>query len=418
MELAIIFILCIAAFIWDRFPVASVSTAACIAMVVFGVCSPAEMMVGFTNDIVLIVFGTEIFGVAFQESGLSAKLSELIVRFSKSNEGSVILIAGLAAALLSAFLNTQVICALMLVICIHIAGTIEGIEAKNITLPVVYCAIMGGQCTLIGAPATLIASSMAEDAIGSGISMFEILPMGLILLSAGLLWIVLPLNRKGSSFWCTSVPSSCDVNADPITFSADRRKITVTAISGAVMLFLFVTGFVTVGVASVIGALICIFGGAVEQKKALAKIDWNVLIWLGCSISMASVMNGHGHIQTICEWLILRMPQSIPPVMLLGFFTLLAVVISNFIANTTTVIIILPFALKFAEMYALNTKSFLVAVIMGAGLAIMTPLSSGFIGMTLRVGYRFRDYVRYGFGLQVLLTALTVLLTVIFFPVT
>lgn len=271
MELAIIFILCIAAFIWDRFPVASVSTAACIAMVVFGVCSPAEMMVGFTNDIVLIVFGTEIFGVAFQESGLSAKLSELIVRFSKSNEGSVILIAGLAAALLSAFLNTQVICALMLVICIHIAGTIEGIEAKNITLPVVYCAILGGQCTLIGAPATLIASSMAEDAIGSGISMFEILPMGLILLSAGLLWIVLPLNRKGSSFWCTSVPSSCDVNTDPITFSADRRKITVTAISGAVMLFLFVTGFVTVGVASVIGALICIFGGAVEQKKALGK---------------------------------------------------------------------------------------------------------------------------------------------------
>ena len=85
--------------------------------------------------------------------------------------------------------------------------------------------------------------------------------------------------------------------------------------------------------------------------------------------------------------------------------------------NTTTVIIVLSFALKFAELYALNPKSFLIAVTMGAGLAVLTPLSSGFIGMTVRVGYRFRDYVRYGFGIQALLTALTVLLTGIFFPV-
>ncbi|MCR4760952.1 MAG: anion permease, partial [Oscillospiraceae bacterium] len=157
--MALILILCVAAFIWDRFPAASVSVAACIAMVVCGVCSPSEMMAGFTNDIVLIVFGTEIFGIAFQESGLSAKTSELIVRLSGRNERSVIIIAGLTAALLSAFLNNQVICALMMIICIHIAGSAPKIAVKNITLPVIYCAVMGGQCTLVGAPATLIASS-------------------------------------------------------------------------------------------------------------------------------------------------------------------------------------------------------------------------------------------------------------------
>ena len=415
--MALILILCVAAFIWDRFPAASVSVAACIAMVVCGVCSPSEMMAGFINDIVLIVFGTEIFGIAFQESGLSAKTSELIVRLSGRNERSVIIIAGLTAALLSAFLNNQVICALMMIICIHIAGSAPKIAVKNITLPVIYCAVMGGQCTLVGAPATLIASSMASDALGSGISMFEMLPMGLILLLAGMLWIFFVLSKRSASFWSEAAPSSCDTETDQPDFAPNRRKITVTLISGAVMLFLFVTGFVTVGVASVIGALICMFGGAVQQKNAFSKIDWNILIWLGCSVSMASELNRSGHIQSICEWLMQHIPQNMSPLLLLAAFTLLAVVISNFIANTTTVIIVLPFALKFAELYALNPKSFLIAVTMGAGLAVLTPLSSGFIGMTVRVGYRFRDYVRYGFGIQALLTALTVLLTGIFFPV-
>ena len=263
---------------------------------------------------------------------------------------------------------------------------------KNITLPVIYCAVMGGQCTLVGAPATLIASSVAEDTIGTGISMFEMLPMGLILLAA-------------------------EADTDLPAGKTDRRKMIVTLLSGAVMLFLFVTVFVTVGVASVIGGLICILGGAVQQKKAFAKIDWNILIWLGCSVSMASELNKSGHIQSICAWLMERIPPDISPVMLLAVFTVLSVIISNFIANTTTVIMVLPFALKFAELYALDPKPFLIAVTMGAGLAVMTPLSSGFIGMTVRVGYRFRDYVRYGFGIQVLLTALIVVLTCVFFPV-
>ncbi len=375
-------------------------------------------MTGFTNDIVLIVFGTEIFGIAFRESGLSAKTADMIVRLSKRNERSVILIAGLTAALLSAFLNNQVICALMMIICIHIAGTVKEISVKNITLPVIYCAVMGGQCTLVGAPATLIASSMAADALGEGISMFEMLPMGLILLAAGLLWIVLVLSKRGDAFWSDASQTAEESDADLPAGQTDRRKMIVTLISGAVMLFLFVTDYVTVGVASVIGGLICMLGGAVQQKKAFSKIDWNILIWLGCSVSMASELNKSGHIQSICVWLMQRIPPDISPVMLLAVFTVLAVVISNFIANTTTVIIILPFALKFAELYALNPRAFLIAVTMGAGLAIMTPLSSGFIGMTVRVGYRFRDYVRYGFGIQAVLTVLIVVLTCVFFPLT
>lgn len=416
MKVILIFLVCVIVFILDIFPAASVSAAACIAMVVTGCCSATEIMSGFTNDIVLIIFGTEIFGIAFNESGLSAVTSDIIIKIAKGNEKKLILTAGIISAVLSAFLNNQVVCALMILICTHIADTVKDVRIKNITLPVIYCAVMGGQCTLVGAPATMIASSISEDTFGQGISMFELLPMGLIILLAGMAYIYFISYRKGIAVWGheEKILQSDKKSGFQQT---DRKKIIVTLIAGAVMIFLFITEFVSVGIASVIAGLICIFGGAVKQKDAFSKTDWNILIWLGCSISMASELNKSGGIQNICQYIINHIPMTIPPVILLVVFTLLSVSISNLIANTTTVIMILPFALKFAEIFSLNPESFLIAITMGAGLAVMTPLSSGFIGMTVRVGYRFKEYIRYGLGFQIFITFLIVILTCVFFPV-
>ena len=240
--------------------------------------------------------------------------------------------------------------------------------------------------------------------------------MGLILLCSGLIWIYFVAYRSSEKIWgdCESALSE---PAEQMPAATDRRKMAVTLFAGAVMLILFITNLVTVGTASVIAGLICILGGAVSQKRAFVSLDWNVLIWLACSISMASELNRSGCVQEVCAFLAEHLPADIPPVLLLSVFTVLSVIISNFIANTTTVMMLLPFALHLAQLYNLNPASFLIAVTMGAGLAVLTPLSSGFIGMTVRVGYRFRDYVRYGMGIQLLLTTMVIILTCVFYPV-
>ena len=94
---------------------------------------------------------------------------------------------------------------------------------------------------------------------------------------------------------------------------------------------------------------------------------------------------------------------------------LLTTFASNLIANTTTVIMILPFAIQITEQFGWNTVPFVIGITMAAGFAILTPLSCGFIGMTMRVGYKFKDYVRYGMCMQVILTVSTILLTFIMY---
>lgn len=418
MKIITIFLVCIFLFILDIFPTSAVAMATCIAMVLFKVGTVSEVMSGFTSDIFLLIFGTEVFGVAFNESGLSYIVSKFIVNISKNRERRLILIAGIISALLSAFLNNQVVCTLMLIICINIANTIKDINVKNIVLPIVICAILGGQCTLVGAPATLVASSMSENILGYGISMFELLPMGLTILALGMLCIYFISYRQGISIWGKNDQDRVSTEEIQMEiFKPNRKKIIVTLISAVVMILLFITNWTSSGVASTIAGLMCICGGAVEYKSAYSKVNWNVIIWICCSIGIADVFNESGTIQKLCTWLLENVPVDISPVLLLILFVFITVFISNLIANTTAVIMILPFALEFAQQFSLNPQTFLIAVTMGAGLTVMTPLASGFIGMTMRVGYKFKDYVKYGATIQAFLAVAIVISTLVLYPI-
>ncbi len=412
---SIIFLICIILFIVDRFRPATVALLGCLGMIIFKVLTPAEAFVGFTSDIVLIVFGTEIFGIAFLESGLAHLVGDFISRVSKGNEKKIIIIAGLIGAGLSAFLNNQVICLLMMVICISIAKATPGINAKNITLPVILAAIFGGQMTLIGAPATLVASSLAKKSVGIEIKMFEILPMGLIIFAVGLAFIYFSSYRGGLKIWGKEKENQID-NEELYDYKKpNKRKITVTLIAGGIMLVLFIGGWVSVGVASLIGGLICLVGCAVSQKEVFPRIDWNILIWLGCTIGLTNGFVKGGAVKIFVDWMVTN-ANGVSPIIILIIFVLLAFFISNLIANTTTVMMLLPFALEVAVKLGFNQHTFLIAITMAAGLSIMTPLSCGFIGMTMRLGYKFKDYVRYSWPLQLVLVGLVLLLSCLFYP--
>ena len=408
----IIFLVCVVLFMLDRFQTSAVALLGCTAMVISGCGTVTEAFSGFTNDIILLIFGTEVLGIAFQESGLSLTTAKYIMRFSGGSERKIILIGGIIAAALSAFLNNQVVSTLMIVICMSMSKLSKDINVRHITLPVVICVILGGQLTLVGAPATLIASSIAEKNLGSGISMFEMMPLVMIILVVGMVYMYFISYRKGIKIWGERKTDEISLDVTEIS-EMHKYQVGVTVSAGIAMIFLFITELVSAGIASVTAALICIFGGAVKCDF-LKKVDWNIIIWLGGSIGISNILTESGAVQDICGKLL---KYDIPPILLLAAIVIITTILSNLIANTTTVIIILPFAMQIAENFSLNPKSFLIAVTMSAGLVVLTPLSSGFIGMTMRAGYKFKDYVRYGLGLQLVITILIIVLTPIFYRI-
>lgn len=417
MIVGIIFFVCIILFLMDKYAPSLIALAGCVALVVTNSTSLQDAFSGFTNDIVFIILGTELFGIACQKSGLASMVSDFICNNIRGNNEKavmrrIIFVLGIVAAVLSAFLNNQVVSSLAIITCISISQKEMSINVKTITLPVIYAVILGGQCTLVGAPATLVSSSMSKELVGYELSMFSLLPMGAVILCIGMLYLGFFGVKHGERVWGEDdhVVNQIVIK-EKRTIENQKVKCIVTAFAGVVMIILFLNNVVSVGMASMIAGLICLFGKVMTVQDAYKKLDWNILIWLGCSIGMANALNSSGVLRIICDNIVSCLPVKISPVLLLCFMVILTTILSNFIANTTTIIMILPIVISIVNQYGFNVEPFVIAITMAAGLSVMTPLSCGFIGMTMRLGYKFKDYIKYGAGFQLLITSLVIVMT-------
>ena len=106
------------------------------------------------------------------------------------------------------------------------------------------------------------------------------------------------------------------------------------------------------------------------------------------------------------------------PILFFVICVLVSQVLSNFIANTTAVAILLPMILPAVISAGLNPTPFAVGITLGASFAVATPLANGFIGYTLSAGYRFKEIVRYGLLLSVLIWVLICAFCCICYPIT
>jgi len=417
MAIGIICIVYIIACLTNKFNPSILAIIACIFITIFDDYTMADMMSGFTNDVILIVFGTDIFAVAFIRSGIVDLISRALLKISNNNERRLILLISIFSAAISSMLNNQVVSVIVIVICFSIARENRNMKLMNMTLPAVLASIIGGQLTLIGAPATLIASSMLETSIGQGFSMFEFTLLVMPALVFSLLFIHFKGYKIGEGLWDDReqrIDNYEIVSKLPDT-KGKRKDMQVTVLAAVVMLFLFFSHLTSVGVAALIGGLICVLGGAVSCKDAYRNVTWDIIIWLACNISLVTALQNSGVVEYALKWLLGKTTWDVPFILIVVVIALVTLVISNFIANTTTVIIMIPIAISVADIYGANANAIAVLVCMMAGLAFLTPLSSGFLAMTMKAGYTYSDYFRYGLPLELICVVIITILIPVFY---
>jgi di/tricarboxylate transporter len=107
----------------------------------------------------------------------------------------------LFASLTSAFMNNTTITALMLNPTIGLAK-LSGLAPSKVLMPLAFASILGGTCTLIGTSTNVAVSGYIAKQGLERIGMFDIAPIGFILLGVGILFMLtigkkmLPVNSK------------------------------------------------------------------------------------------------------------------------------------------------------------------------------------------------------------------------------
>ncbi len=147
-----------------------------------------DALTGFGNPAVLAIASLYVIGEGLTRTGAVEFLARGVMKSSANRERRMILLVSLIAGLLSAFLNNTGVVVVFIPILIGMAQK-TGVAASRLMIPMAFASILGGMVTLVGTSTNLLVSgtavSLGEDPLG----MFEMSPVGLPILLAGVLFI-------------------------------------------------------------------------------------------------------------------------------------------------------------------------------------------------------------------------------------
>jgi di/tricarboxylate transporter len=191
----IILITSVILFISEKLRVDLVAMLVLAALIFTGLLSPEEAFLGFASPAVVTVGAVFVISGAFLYSGLADLIARLMLRLAGRSELRLLVVMMATVSLMSAFINNVGAVAILLPAVVGIARK-TNLAPSRLLMPLAFASLLGGNLTLIGTPPNILASSMMAD-YGDiePFAFFDFTPLGLLVLLAGLIYMLL-LGRR------------------------------------------------------------------------------------------------------------------------------------------------------------------------------------------------------------------------------
>ncbi len=183
-------LLAIALFATERISVDLITFLLLIALVTSGILAPAEAFAGFSNDIIIILGAIFVISGALQETGVLDLLGARILKLAGTSQNNLLLLLMSSTAAVSAFMNNTTVTAMFLPPTIGVARRAK-LNASRLLMPLAFASILGGTCTLIGTSTNVAVSGYIKKAGMPELGMFEITPIGLVIVVVGMAYMML-----------------------------------------------------------------------------------------------------------------------------------------------------------------------------------------------------------------------------------
>ncbi|NOX64007.1 MAG: SLC13 family permease [Chloroflexi bacterium] len=187
----------------------------------------------------------------------------------------------------------------------------------------------------------------------------------------------------------------------PIPLRRRRARWASVIMIGVVLVAML--GWLPVMTVALTGAFLMVVTGVLSLDEAYASLDTRVLVMLAGILSLEAAMENSG----LAEWLAHQMLQVVgasSPIILIGAFYLLAMLLTEAMSNQATAVVLAPLAISTAVAMGASPTPFLMAVTFAASASFMTPVGYQTNTMIYGAGgYRFFDFTRVGAPLNLLL---------------
>ena len=414
----IILVICIVLFIWRPIPNAATACLGCLLFALTGVCKIDKAFSGFSNSTVLLMFGMMVVGIAMMDTGAAKLIGKYVVKVAGGNEKRFIFIAAVVSALLSTFLSNTAVIAIFLPIIASVSQSRASMSRKNMTLSVTLGAMFGGVCTLVGSTPQLTANGILQEMIGKELKMFDFLVPGAVLTAIYVIYVLTIGYKIGNKVWGNrdEVVEEKSTIIEDENFIVNKKKLLTMVVIFAITIIMFIGAWIPTATTAIIAAILCIVTKCTTQKSIIKNMDWSVVFVLAGCLGIASGLTSGGAGDLMSEALSKILSPDIAPITVFAIFIFATMLISNFITNSTAVVITLPIALALCSSHGLNPIPFTLGIVYAANLTFSTPLANAQTAMTLVAGYKFSDYIRYTWLLDILVFLTIVLVVPFLFP--
>jgi di/tricarboxylate transporter len=164
-------------------------------------------------------------------------------------------------------------------------------------------------------------------------------------------------------------------------------------------------------------AVLMVLTGAIALRQIYLTVDWPIIIMLATLIPVSETLRTTGGTDLIAGGLS-HVASGLPAYGALGLILAAAMLVTPFLNNAATVLVMAPIAVSFSESLGYRPDAFLMAVAIGAGCDFLTPIGHQCNTLVMGPGgYRFGDYARLGAPLSLLVIAVAVPALLLVWPV-
>lgn len=178
------------------------------------------------------------------------------------------------------------------------------------------------------------------------------------------------------------------------------------------------SGLAPIAITALSGAAAMIALGCLNIRQAARAIDRRIYLLIGASLAMGAALQKTGGAELIGHGIAVA-AADIGPVALISAFFILCAGMTSVLSNNATAVLLTPIAVSAARETGIDPHVLVLTVIFGSNCSFATPVAYQTNLLVMTPGhYKFRDFVRVGGPLIVLLWIVYTLAAPVYFRMT
>ena len=391
-------------FVTEIIPLAITSLGGAITLGLMGIITPKVVFSGLSDSTVVLFAGMFVVGAALFYTGLAQKIGETVVSHAGTSENGLMLAIMVVTATMSAFLSNTGTTAALLPVVVGICAVAK-IPASRQLMPLAFAAGIGGIITMVGTPPNIIVSGTLSKFGIEPFGFFEFAWIGIPLTVATIVFMMLVGKHLLPKHEITDAGDvEQEVAAEDISNDPKKQLYSGLILLGVIIAMILGDPLKTyfginlpLSMVAVIGAMLCVLTGCLNEKQAYTSIDWVTIFLFAGMMPVATALDQSGAGKMIANAVIGVMGSDPSPYFATAVLFALSCIMTQFMSNTASCALLAPIGISIAQGMGADPHAVLMAIGVAASCAFGTPVGTPPNTLVLGPGqYKFTDYVKAG----------------------